>query len=224
MSDIVTRMRELGNLVWRNARETGEAAAEALEHRAAMQRLAMQVRKLDKERAGLIRQIGSKVYALHGQNKVRNQDVLGDCVRIDAILAEITALQKEMERLRQASLEKGIEVPIMSDETPLTDEAESAEGPTLTTTPTAPAPSGMPSAVHPAGTTGQQSVPPGGVPKASIGREEYDESGSRLTECTEGPSKAGKTTETCETEEIAQSGTTPQARTEEPPNVGPSTG
>jgi hypothetical protein len=209
-------MRELGSLVWRTTRETGEAAAEAIEHRATMQRLALQVRKLDKERSGLIRQIGSKVYALHGQNKVRNQDVLGDCVRIDAILAEITALQKEMERLRQASLEQGIEVPIMSDETPLTDEEE-AEAPV-------PAATGVPSAVHSAGTVGQQSVPPEGPPRASIGREEYDETGSRLTECTEGPSKPGKTTETCEAEEITQHGTTPQARAEEPPNVAPSTG
>lgn len=213
MSDIVTRMRELGNLVWRNARETGEAAAEAIEHRATMQRLALQVRKLDKERAALIRQIGSKVYALHGQSKVRNQDVLGDCVRIDAVLAEITAVQKEMERIRLASIEKGIAVPIMSDETPLTDEDEdTVAAPVATAVPVTSAAATTPGVVTPAGTVGQQDLAPGRPPRASEGREEYDESGSRLVECTEGPSQAAKITEPCDT---------PAAEDEQPPTAPP---
>ncbi|MEN6305218.1 MAG: hypothetical protein ABFD96_21020 [Armatimonadia bacterium] len=182
MSDIITRMRELGNLFWRSARESGEAAADAIEQRTAIQRLALQIRKLDKERSALIRTIGAKVYGLHGQGKVRNQDVLVDCVRIDAILADISVLQKQIERIRLASLEKGIEVPILSDEAPLTDEEGVA----------------APAAVKPAGTVGQQTVPEGEIPKASEGRVEYDETGATLTECVEGPSQAGKSSETCE--------------------------
>lgn len=211
MSDIVTRMKELGNLFWRNAKESGEAAADAIEQRAAVQRLALQIRKLDKERSALIRTIGAKVYSLHGAGKVRNQDVLVDCVRIDAILADISVLQKQIERIRLASLEKGIEVPIMSDEAALTDEEEDV----------------TPAAVKPAGSTGQQHVPEGEVPKASQGRVEYDESGTPLTDCVEGPSQPGKATETCETPEIVQEGTTPQGRAEvvpgqEEPPTGPS--
>lgn len=124
MSDFMTRVRDLGQLFWRNARESGEAAAEALEQRAAIQRLAGQVRKLDKERGELVRQIGGKVYALHGQGKVRNQDVLVDCQRIDVIWQEIAGLQQDIEKIRAASLEKGLEIPVLSDESGLTEEAE----------------------------------------------------------------------------------------------------
>lgn len=182
MSDIITRMRELGNLFWRSARESGEAAADAIEQRTAIQRLALQIRKLDKERSALIRTIGAKVYGLHGQGKIRNQDVLADCVRIDAILADISALQKQIERLRLASLEKGVEIPVLTDEAPLTEEEEAA----------------APAAVKPAGTVGQQTVPEGEIPKASEGRVEYDETGATLTECVEGPSQAAKPSPTCD--------------------------
>lgn len=124
MSDFMSRVRDLGQLFWRNARESGEAAAEALEQRAAIQRLAGQIRKLDKERGERIRQIGGKVYALHSQGKVRNQDVLVDCQRLDEIKQEIAGLQQDIEKIRAASLEKGLEIPILSDETSLTEEAE----------------------------------------------------------------------------------------------------
>lgn len=177
MSDFMTRARDLGRLFWRNARETGETAAEMIEQRTQIQRLAGQVRRLDRERDGLIRQIGGKVYALHGQSKVRNQDVLVDCQRIDAIIAEIGALRKEIERIRMTSLEKGIEIPVLSDEAPLTEETEVA----------------VTSAVTPAGTTGQQDLPAGGPGKSSDGRAEYDELGQEIVSQTEGPSAPGGT-------------------------------
>ena len=120
MSDFMTRVQELGRLFLRSAKEGGEAAAEAIEHRAQIQRLALQVRRLDKERSGLIRQIGAKVYSLHGQAKVRNQDVLVDCKRIDDIIVDIGKLQKDIELIRAASLEKGIEVPILAGIMPVT--------------------------------------------------------------------------------------------------------
>ena len=122
MSDFMTRMRDLGKLFLRSARETGESAAEMIEQKTQIQRLAVQVRRLDKERSNLLRQIGAKVYGLHGQSKVRNQDVLTDCQRIDAIIAEIAKLKHDIETIRVASLEKGIEIPVMQDEAPLTEE------------------------------------------------------------------------------------------------------
>lgn len=210
MSDIVTRVRELGGLFWRNAKESGEAAAEAIEQRAQIQRLALQVRKLDRERSALIGTIGGKVYSLHGQGKVRNQDVLTDCKRIDDIIVDIAATQREIEKIRAASLEKGIEVPILSDEAPLDDD----EG-TVSTTP---------AVVTPAGTFGQQDVPEGKIPKSSIGRVEYDEEGAPL-QCDDGPSQHAVPTESCETAQPA----TPQAPAEvlpgeEEPPTGPSAG
>lgn len=190
VSDIVTRMKELGNLFWRSAKEGGEAAADAIEQRAAIQRLAGHIRKLDKERTALIRSIGAKVYTFHGKGKVRNQDVLGDCTRIDAILSEISDLQKQIERIRLASLEQGIEVPILADEAPLTEEDDLA----------APQ-AAIPAAVKPAGTIGQPDLAPEPLPKASIGRVEYDETGAPLTDCVEGPSVAGEPAATCEVQD-----------------------
>ncbi|MEI6504057.1 MAG: hypothetical protein WCP21_23845 [Armatimonadota bacterium] len=170
MSDFMTRVQELGRLFLRSAKEGGEAAAEAIEHRAQIQRLALQVRRLDKERSGLIRQIGAKVYSLHGQAKVRNQDVLVDCKRIDDIIVDIAKLQKDIELIRAASLEKGIEVPILSDEAPL-DEEEIA----------------VTAVVTPAGTVGEQDLPAGGPGKSSEGLAEFDESGDPQL-CDPGPS------------------------------------
>lgn len=185
MSDFMTRVQELGRLFLRSAKEGGEAAAEAIEHRAQIQRLALQVRKLDKERSALIRQIGAKVYSLHGQAKVRNQDVLVDCKRIDDIIVEVAKLQKDIELIRAASLEKGIEVPVLSDEAPLDDEE-------ITLSPTTPA------TITPAGTFGEQDLPAGGPGKSSEGRAEFDESGDPLL-CVEGPSVPADPT-VCEAE------------------------
>jgi len=190
MSDFVTRVRELGGLFWRGAREKGEAAAEAFDQRTQIQRLALQIRKLDRERTGLIRQIGAKVYGLHGQGKVRNQDVLTDCKRIDEIITGIFDLRKEIEKIRAASLEKGIEVPILSDEAPLDEEEAPA---------TAASAAAASAAVKPAGTTGEQDLPAGGVTRASEGRVEFDEEGTPL-DCVSGPSEAAVPVEDCEVE------------------------
>jgi hypothetical protein len=185
----------LGRLFWRSAKERGEAAAEVIEQRAQIQKLALQVRKLDRERSALIRQIGAKVYSLHGKGKVRNQDVRVDCVRIDEIMENITKLHQEIEIIRAASLEKGLAVPIMSDDTPLDGEESS-----------------VPTAVTSAGTSGQQDLPEGGIPRASQGRVEYDEDGDVLV-CEPGPSQPGDKA-TCEIEEIAQEGTAPMGQAE----------
>jgi hypothetical protein len=123
------RMKDLGRLFLRNAQKTGESAAEMIEQRAQIQRLAGQVRKLDRERETLIRAIGAKVYGLHGQGKVRNQDVLGDCQRIDAIIGEIGKVRHEIEQIRLASLEQGVEIPVLEDEAPL-DVEEATPAPT----------------------------------------------------------------------------------------------
>jgi hypothetical protein len=192
---MMTRVQELGRLFWRNAKESGEAAAEAIEQHAQVQRLALQVRKLDKERSVLIGQIGAKVYSLHGRGKVRNQDVLGDCKRIDEIIADITKLQKDIELIRAASLEKGIEVPILSDEAPL-DEEETITVPST------------PAVITPVGTFGEQDLPEGGPGKSSVGRQEFDESGDSLM-CDTGPSTLSDPTE-CEVEvELSESADEP---------------
>jgi len=152
VGDMMNRMRDLGRLFLRSAKETGESAAEMIEQRTQIQRLAGQVRRLDKERNGLIRQIGAKVYALHGQSKVRNQDVLVDCKRIDAIIGDIAKLKHEIEQIRLASLEKGVEIPVLEDEAPLDEEEAEV--------------------VQPAGAVGEQDLPAEELPTSSEGRPE----------------------------------------------------
>ena len=122
MSDFMDRARELGNLVWRKAKQGGEAAAEALEQQAAIQRLAAQARKLDRERKTTYAEIGMKVYALHSQGKVRNQDVLGDCRRLDDIAVEVARLKQQIEDIRTASLARGIKLPELGDVSALTED------------------------------------------------------------------------------------------------------
>lgn len=167
MGDMMNRMRDLGRLFLRSAKETGESAAEMIEQRTQIQRLAGQVRRLDKERNGLIRQIGAKVYGLHGRGKVRNQDVLVDCERIDAIIGDIAKLKHEIEQIRLASLEKGVEIPVLEDEAPLDEE----EAPV----------------VQPAGTVGEQNLPEEELPKSSEGLSE-DETPAEAA-APEGPSE-----------------------------------
>lgn len=129
VSDFVTRARELGGLMWRKARQGGEAAAEALEQQAAIQRLAGQVRKLDRDRRGLYSDIGTKVYALHRQGKVRNQDVLADCDRLDEVLADIAKLRLEIDEVRTANLAKGVRIAELEDVSALTEEPEAEAAP-----------------------------------------------------------------------------------------------
>lgn len=122
MSDFGVRLKELGGLLWRKARQGGEAAAEALEQQASIQRLVGQIRRLQRERGALFGQMGTKVYALHGQGKIRNQDVLEDCERVDAISAEIERLRQQIQDIRTASLAQGVKLPELADESALTAE------------------------------------------------------------------------------------------------------
>ena len=126
MSDFMSRASELGGLLWRRARRGGEAAAEAFEQQASIQRLVGQVRKLDRERRSLFTEMGAKVYALHSQGKVRNQDVLEDCRRVDDIGAEMSRLRQQMEDIRAASLAQGLKVPELADVSALTEEGAAA--------------------------------------------------------------------------------------------------
>ncbi len=129
MSDFTDRLREFYRLFAHKAREGREAATEAIEQRAAIQRFAGRIKQLDRERADLMRQIGTKVYSLHTRSKVRNQDILGDCTRVDAILAEITGLKKDIEQIRLSSLDKELDIPALADDSELTVEAGSPPAP-----------------------------------------------------------------------------------------------
>jgi hypothetical protein len=175
VSDFATRARELGQLLWRKARQGGEAAAEALEQQASLQRLAGQARKLDRDRRLLFGQMGAKVYALHGQGKIRNQDVLEDCRRVDEIAAEIQALRQQMQDIRAASLAQGVKLPELDDETALTDEGTESGGAGVAL---APAPTDVPPEAGAAEGESRTSPEPEPVPDGCTEKAEGDEEAS----------------------------------------------
>ena len=74
-----------------------------------------------------VKTVGKKVYSLHTRGKVRNKDVLSDCVRVDEIGQEIETIHQQIEETRrQAAASEELVVEI-EDEAPLTEEAEQEE-------------------------------------------------------------------------------------------------
>ncbi len=116
---------------WNRAREWlqrgSSAAGKWIDLQTEIGKRSAAIRRLQGEREKLIKQIGEKVYTLHTRGKVRNKDVLADCLKIDEILGEIERLRKEIEELRRQM--RAAEEPLagVQDETPLVEEAEGAE-------------------------------------------------------------------------------------------------
>ncbi len=128
MSSFWEQVRQSFGPVVRGSKQSVGVMAEGLRRRAAMQKLAGRIRALNRERSQLVRTIGKKVYSLHTRGKVRNQDVLSDCLRIDETAQEIEALHQQMEELRrQAATGEQLVVDI-EDETPLAEEVEEEPG------------------------------------------------------------------------------------------------
>jgi hypothetical protein len=79
-----------------------ETMRESLDRQTRIQRLVGQVRALARERNDLVVTMGKKVYALHTRGKIKNRDVLSDCLRLDQIRAEIADLKRKIEEIRLA--------------------------------------------------------------------------------------------------------------------------
>jgi len=108
----------------RGSKHSVEIMGEGLRRQGAMQKLAARIRGLNRERSQLIRSIGKKVYSLHTHGKVRNQDVLSDCLRIDETAQEIESLRDQIEDLRRQAAAGEELVVHIEDETVLTEETE----------------------------------------------------------------------------------------------------
>lgn len=130
MSSFWQQSREVLDRVVRGSRHSVGAIGKSLDRQAAMQRLAARIRGLNRERSELVRTIGKKVYSLHTRGKVRNRDVLSDCLRIDETGQEIEALQQQIEELRRQGAASEELVVEIEDETPVTEEAEEEEAAT----------------------------------------------------------------------------------------------
>jgi len=108
-------------------RKSSDAAGKWIDLQAEIGRRTARIRRLQGEREKLIRQIGEKVYTLHTRGKVRNRDVLEDCVRIDEILGEIERLRREIEELRRRMAGREKPLAEVKDEAPLVEEEAAAD-------------------------------------------------------------------------------------------------
>ncbi len=133
MSSNWEQIKDFCARLFRRGRHGVETLSESLDRQARIQRLAGQARALVRERNNLVTTIGKKVYALHNRGKVKNRDVLGDCLRIDQIRAEIEDLKRKIEEIRLAAVEDMPEMDL-EDESLLDEEESASEAPAETET------------------------------------------------------------------------------------------
>ena len=94
--------------------------------------LQKQIADLVTERDRAMAEIGRKVYALYGRDKVRNQDILPLCARIDALGKQIEELNAKVREVAEPRPRGELAETAVSDDTELgdeaTEEAEAVEG------------------------------------------------------------------------------------------------
>lgn len=119
--------KQTGASIWETIKRTSGSAAEAAQRALQIQRLNAQIRKLEVQQRRALFAIGQKVYDLHGMGKVRNKDVLDDCLKIDELSEQAVAVKAQIEQIRAEAKERpGDE---LEDDSFLTEEAEETEVP-----------------------------------------------------------------------------------------------
>lgn len=115
---------------FRGSRERVSGLAGTIDRQAGMRKLAAQIGLLRRERHQRLLTMGKKAYSLHTRGKVRNRDILEDCLRIDEIEADISEFQDRIEQIRrQAGPEEDLIVEL-EDETPVAEQTEAQAGET----------------------------------------------------------------------------------------------
>jgi hypothetical protein len=109
---------------FRGGKERVSGIAGTIDRQAGIRKLAAQIGLLRRERHQRLLTMGKKAYSLHTRGKVRNRDILEDCLRIDEIEVEISEFQDRIEEIRrQAGPEEDLLVEL-EDEQPVAEEAE----------------------------------------------------------------------------------------------------
>ncbi len=109
---------------FRGSKERVSGLAGTIDRQASIRKLTAQIGLVRRERRQLLLTMGKKAYSLHTRGKVRNRDILEDCLRIDEIEAEISEFQDRIEQIRrQAGPEEDLLVEL-EDEQPVVEEAE----------------------------------------------------------------------------------------------------
>ncbi len=122
MSSFWQVIRQTADRIFRGSKHSVAVITESIDRQATIQKLASGMRGLERERHDLISTIGKKVYSLHQRGKVRNRDVLNDCVRIDEIGQQMEDLQQQIEQIRRLAATEEEIVVELEDEESLTDE------------------------------------------------------------------------------------------------------
>ena len=115
---------------FRGGRERVSGLAGTIDRQAGMHKLAAQIGLLRRERHQLLLTMGKKAYSLHTRGKVRNRDILEDCLRIDEIEADISALQDHIEQIRRQDGPDEDLIVELEDEQPVAEEVEVQAGET----------------------------------------------------------------------------------------------
>jgi len=136
MSNFWQQARQTLGRVFQGSKRSVEVIAAGIDRQATIQKLTGQIRGLERERSQLVITIGKKVYSLHTRGKVRNRDVLRDCVRIDETGQQIEQCQQQIEQIRRQAVPSEELVVEIEDEEPVTNEEIGAEE--VTVEPSAP--------------------------------------------------------------------------------------
>ncbi len=127
--------KQAGASIWETIKRTSGSAADAAQRALQIQRLNAQIRKLEAQQRKVVFSIGRKVYELHGIGKVRNKDVLDDCLTIDQLSEQAEAVKAQIEQIRAEAKERPADQ--LEDSSFLTEETEETEVPIETDTPAA---------------------------------------------------------------------------------------
>jgi len=127
--------RQTGASIWETIKRTSGSAAEAAQRALQVQRLNAQIRKLEARQRKVVFSIGRKVYELHGMGKVRNKDVLDDCLQIDQLTEQVQAVKVQIEQIRAEAKERPSDE--LEDSSFLTEEPEEVQVPVETAAPAA---------------------------------------------------------------------------------------
>ena len=93
---------------FQGSRKRVSGLAETIDRQATIQKLAARIRLLRRQRHQLLLTMGKKAYSLHTRGKVRNRDILGDCLHIDEIEADIKQVQAQIEALLRSHTVQGL--------------------------------------------------------------------------------------------------------------------
>lgn len=114
------------------AKDAASAALSELQETVSTKRqiagLRRKITDLVAERDRVMLEIGRKVYALYGRDKVRNQDILPLCERIEQVGEGISELNEQVRELAKPKPKGVLQPAELQDETELAEEEDAEEG------------------------------------------------------------------------------------------------